>query len=359
MKKMQLFGMILMIISILFIPNNINAKEEKVMCKYMYQDKELVYTINSKVDVPFTDGENNFYHADNFKEDYLRSAKTNSINYVCPTITIEESSLFTTIFVNAKNDEDCNGKCTKVSTKNYSSKENISVKKAVDTTAIGSVGIYNENKYFIPMFRLLNDGTKEWSINGKDFVETNESIQINNIEIKLDSKLINKIYANNKVNDVTIYRNVKVDENQYKYLLSTKKVKGYDLIDGQEIASNSYHKALGEPEMDEWLEDYNQNQDCTGDNSILGSYDDPESVAYFLQIIFNWVKLIGPFIVVVMSGIEFAKVVVMGDDDGMKKAQNKLIIRLILAASLFILPDIVSAFLELFNITSSGICGLQ
>ena len=89
--------MILMIVSILFIPNNINAKEEKVMCKYMYQDKELVYTINSKVDVPFTDGENNWYHADNFKENYLKSAKTNSINYVCPTITVEESSLFTTV----------------------------------------------------------------------------------------------------------------------------------------------------------------------------------------------------------------------------------------------------------------------
>ena len=81
MKKKQLFGMILMIVSILFIPNNINAKEEKVMCKYMYKDKELVYTINSKVDVPFTDGENNWYHADNFKENYLKSAKTNSINY--------------------------------------------------------------------------------------------------------------------------------------------------------------------------------------------------------------------------------------------------------------------------------------
>lgn len=359
MKKKQLFGMILMIVSILFIPNNINAKEEKVMCKYMYQDKELVYTINSKVDVPFTDGENNWYHADNFKENYLKSAKTNSINYVCPTITVEESSLFTTVFVNAKNDEDCNGKCTKINAVNYSSKENISVKKAVDTTAIGSVGIYKENKYFIPMFRLLEDGTKEWSINGKYFVETNESINVNNIEIKLDNKLINKVFSNNKVNNVTIYRNVKLESNGYKYLLSTNRVDGYDLTDGQETASASYHSSLGEPEMDEWLEDYNQNQDCTGDNSILGSYDDPESVAYFLQIIFNWVKLIGPFIVVVKSGIDFAKVVVMGDDDGMKKAQKNLIVRLILAACLFVLPDVVKAFLELFNITSSGICGLQ
>ena len=96
-----------------------------------------------------------------------------------------------------------------------------------------------------------------------------------------------------------------------------------------------------------------------GDNSILGSINDPNSVAYFLQIIFNWIKLIGPFIVIVMSGIDFAKVVVMGDDDGMKKAQNKLIIRLILAASLFFLPDLIGALLDLFNITSSGICGLQ
>lgn len=134
----------------------------------------------------------------------------------------------------------------------------------------------------------------------------------------------------------------------------------YSKVDNNKINIKPYiAEPKQKPNVDEWIEDYNQEQDCTGDNSILGSYNDPNSVAYLLQIIFNWIKLIGPFIVVVMSGIDFAKVIVLGDDEGMKKAQKKLIIRLILAASLFLLPDLIGSLLEIFNITSSGICGLQ
>ncbi len=355
MKKKQLFGLILAVIVALLIPNNINAKEKKVICKYQYQDKEIFYTINEKAELPFNDGENNWYHEQGFAKKYLSLAKENNTSYVCPTITIEETEIFKTIFNNPKNEDECNGKCTTLSAYEYDSKANISVKKAVDTTALSSVGIYNEENYFIPYLRVLEDGTKEWSVDGNKFVSITESIykvyKDNKLEIKLDKSL----FDDNK----TIYRNVKKENDGYVYLLSSTKEKGYDLTDGQETNAKAYHAAYGDPDMDEWLEDYNQNQDCTGDNSVLGSINDPNSVAYFLQIIFNWIKLIGPFIVIVMSGIDFAKVVVMGDDDGMKKAQNKLIIRLILAASLFFLPDLIGALLELFNITSSGICGLQ
>lgn len=364
MKKKQLFGLVFAVLVLLLIPNNISAKETKVICKYQYQTQELVYTINNQVNVPFEDGESNWYHGQDFQENYLKSAKINNNSYVCPTITIEESDTFTTVFNNPRSEGECNGKCTTIAASNYSSTGNISVKKAVDTTAISSVGIFNEDKYFIPYFRLLEDNTKEWSIDGKNYVDIASSISINvsneQIKVSLDEALVNAIYNENKLNsNQTIYRNVKKVDNTYIYLLSTNKVDGYNLTDGQETSARAYHAAYGDTDMDEWLEDYNQNQDCTGDNSILGSYDDPNSVAYFLQIIFNWLKLIGPFIVIVMSGIDFAKVIIMGDDDGMKKAQSKLIIRLILAAALFLLPDLISALLELFNITSSGICGLQ
>lgn len=355
MKKTQLFGLILAVLLTLLIPNDINAKEAKVTCKYQYKNNELIYVINDKVELPFTDGENNWYHEQDFTNNYLASARKNSNNYVCPTITIEETNIFTTIFNNPKSADECNGICTTLSATSYNSNENISVKKAVDTTALSSVGIYNEDKYFIPYIRLLDDGTREWSVDGINYVSLNKSIykmyKNNKIEIKINNSLLE--------NNANIYRNVKKENETYVYLLSNKKEKGYNLTDGQETSARAYHASYGDPNMDEWLENYNQNQDCTGDNSILGSYNDPNSVARFLQIIFNWIKLIGPFIVVVTSGIDFAKVIVMGDDDGMKKAQSKLIIRLILAASLFFLPDLIGALLELFNITSSGICGLQ
>lgn len=364
MKKTQLFGLALVLLITMFIPNNISAKETEFICKYQYQNQELVYKVDSKVNVPFKDGENNWYHSQDFAENYLEATKSSDNYYVCPTITIEESSSFTTVFNNPKSEDECNGTCTTITASSYSTSKNIGVKKAVDTTAISSVGFYEQDSFFIPYFRILEDGTKEWSIDGKYFIHAKESISgklaDSKIEIKLDNNLIEAIYNKESINNAAIiYRNVKKEDNKYIYLLSTEEVNGYNLKDGQETAARAYHAAYGEPDMDEWLEDYNQNQDCTGDNSILGSYNDPNSVAYFLQIIFNWLKLIGPFIVVVMSGIDFAKVVVMGDDDGMKKAQTKLIIRLILAASLFFLPDLIGALLELFNITSSGICGLQ
>ena len=109
--------------------------------------------------------------------------------------------------------------------------------------------------------------------------------------------------------------------------------------------------------MNEWLEGYNQTQSCEG--GLLGNVNDPNSVAGLLQKVLNYLKIIGPFLVVVMSGIDFAKVIVTSDDDGMKKAQKKLITRLILAASLFFLPDLVTVLLNIMGITSNVTCGLS
>ena len=107
------------------------------------------------------------------------------------------------------------------------------------------------------------------------------------------------------------------------------------------------------------LDNYDKPQTCTGDNSILGSYNDPNSVAWLLKKIFMWIKILGPFIVLVMSSIDYSKVLLNGDDDEMKKAQKKLVVRLVLAGALFLLPDILKVVLNLFNITSNGICGLE
>ena len=146
-----------------------------------------------------------------------------------------------------------------------------------------------------------------------------------------------------------------------KSVVAQSKIAKQRVKDIQETTLISYKtvRINNSQSTEDLMDGYNQPQNCTGKDSLLGDYNDPKSVAWLLQKIFNYIKVLGPFIVLVMSGIDFAKVVVMGDDDGMKKAQSKLITRLILAASLFFLPGLVSAMLELFGITSSGICGLQ
>ena len=107
------------------------------------------------------------------------------------------------------------------------------------------------------------------------------------------------------------------------------------------------------------LGQYNQPQTCDGNDSILGNVNDENSVAWLLQQIFNYIKVIGPLLVVVLSSIDFAKVIVKSDDEAMAKAQKKLGMRLILAAALFFIPTIVAALLDVFGFTSSATCGIQ
>lgn len=108
-----------------------------------------------------------------------------------------------------------------------------------------------------------------------------------------------------------------------------------------------------------WGEGYNQDQKCSGDDSILGSVNDPNSVAWLLQQVLNYIKVLGPILVVVLSSVEFAKVIINSDDEAMGKAQKKLITRIILAACLFFIPTLVQAALDLFGFTSDATCGIE
>ena len=92
---------------------------------------------------------------------------------------------------------------------------------------------------------------------------------------------------------------------------------------------------------------------------MLGSVNDPDSVAWLLQHILNYIKVLGPLLVIVISSFDFAKIIIQSDDEAMAKAQKKLIMRLILVAALFFIPTIVTALLDIFGITTTATCGLQ
>ena len=127
----------------------------------------------------------------------------------------------------------------------------------------------------------------------------------------------------------------------------------------QIVAKNNNKQKNNGTDTSQWSDGYNQTQDCSGDDSILGSVNDPNSVAWLLQQVLNYIKILGPILVVVLSSVEFAKVIINSDDEAMAKAQKKLITRIILAACLFFIPTLVQAALDLFGITSDSTCGLQ
>ncbi len=110
-----------------------------------------------------------------------------------------------------------------------------------------------------------------------------------------------------------------------------------------------------------WINDYNNevNNQSTGDcNSLLGSPTDTTSVAWLLFTVLNWMRVIGPLAVIVLSGIEFAQAIVKSDDDTMKKAKGHLTTRLVMAGLLFLIPSVVKLLLDVFNLTSDPMCGI-
>lgn len=100
-------------------------------------------------------------------------------------------------------------------------------------------------------------------------------------------------------------------------------------------------------------------QECSGKDSIFGDPSDPNSVAWLIQEILNYIKILGPILVIVLSSVDFIKVIVKSDDKEMAAAQRKLIIRLILALLLFLIPTIVNAILNIFGYSTDPTCGLK
>lgn len=123
------------------------------------------------------------------------------------------------------------------------------------------------------------------------------------------------------------------------------------LLDGEQ---NSGLGSVDDSGID--MSKYNQDQTCEG---LLGDPDNPESVAWLVRELLNIAKVVGPLIVVVLSSIDFAKVIVTSDDEAMAKAGKKLAIRLVLAAALFFIPTLVTVLLDVFGITNDPTCGIQ
>ena len=112
--------------------------------------------------------------------------------------------------------------------------------------------------------------------------------------------------------------------------------------------------------METTVTDVSPNTECSGSKeSILGDPTDDESVAWLVQLALNVLKVVGPALVIILSSIDFIKVIIKSDDEEMAKAQKKLIIRLILALLLFVIPFITQFLLQIFGVYSDPTCGLH
>ena len=84
--------------------------------------------------------------------------------------------------------------------------------------------------------------------------------------------------------------------------------------------------------------------DC---QKILGDPDHEGDFAYYLDKTFKFIKFLAPLILIVMSVIDYIKVIASSDAELINKTNKKTIIRLIFALLLFVLPFIISYLLTL------------
>ncbi|MBQ3435989.1 MAG: hypothetical protein IJH13_03115 [Bacilli bacterium] len=98
-----------------------------------------------------------------------------------------------------------------------------------------------------------------------------------------------------------------------------------------------------------------EQKETTSCSGIFGSVTDkgkngsPASLAYIFQQLFNYLKILGPLLVIILSGLDFTKTVLSGDDEGMQKATKKLGIRLVLVVLLYFIPDLAKFILSILN----------
>ena len=93
------------------------------------------------------------------------------------------------------------------------------------------------------------------------------------------------------------------------------------------------------------------------DQALFGCVDDEKSVAWLLQKILNYIKILGPTAAIALGTIDFAKAIIISDEENMKKTESRFIKRIIAAMLLFFVPLLVQIFLGLVGITGTAATG--
>ena len=389
-KQLRLF-LLLFILGFVCIPYNTSALGNEIAsCNYQFTDVsgnqiKLKYQVLSdgSVRLPFGDGENynntnfSWYHSEQFSDKFYDAFSIDENTVTCPSIFVQQNESGFTVYPYPLSSSVCTGNCYQASASpklsDSAKKSGINSKKVVSSCSGSSMGFYNRQSYVYPYFRLFSDGTKEWSIDGATYVPVSDAItgSINGNEkfsISVNDSLIDSIFSSNFLTcPSSIYRCVNRVQGGYSYELSTSgNMCSNDTLstgDGQQFGSNYANLGYGDPDdgsnngnvtLDDLKEDlnsYNQATDCVG---ILGDPGNEETVAWLLQQILNYIKILGPILVVILSSMDFAKAIIASDDESMKKAEKKLMIRLVLAVALFLVPTLVSVMLSIFGYTSDG-----
>lgn len=97
-------------------------------------------------------------------------------------------------------------------------------------------------------------------------------------------------------------------------------------------------------------------EDVKSCEGLLGNVKDKDSIAYFLQQIFNVIKYLGPLLCLVFSVVDFVKAAASQDKEALAKAAKTSLKRVILAMLLFFVPLLINYIFPLIGFY--GTCGI-
>lgn len=136
-------------------------------------------------------------------------------------------------------------------------------------------------------------------------------------------------------------------------------VLGYKNADGTKITKEQYYETFI-PITD--IYDPNAEIQCTqlfGDKTDDGKTNDVNddgaaSLAYMIDSILLYVRIIVPILIIVLGMIDLGKAVIAGKEDEMRKAQSTFIKRVLLGVVVFFIPLLVDIIMQFADIVWEG-----
>ena len=137
---------------------------------------------------------------------------------------------------------------------------------------------------------------------------------------------------------------------KYKSCNEYKKVVDGEIECKEDVEDNPYVKKKDDGESDT----VDSKDSCGG---VFGSINNKENFAYYLFHAFQIMKFLGPILVVVMSILDLVKITAdPKQDDQLQKLGFKTLKRLVYAALIFVLPDLINYLFGLVGLY--GTCGI-
>lgn len=89
-------------------------------------------------------------------------------------------------------------------------------------------------------------------------------------------------------------------------------------------------------------------------NDLFGDETDPDSLHSIINMVMTYVRIIVPILIILLGTIDFAKAVIAGKEDTMKKAQADFVMRVLIGVAVFFVPLLVNVIMDLAEIVWQG-----